>query len=427
MERRVVVFEDNHASDFYPLTKIRPVYFLRPGIIPLMEKIIKCFSDYRPVLFCRPELASLVAESTEIPVNGLGLKAPGEILFVNGAIREPWRVLEALDNHDGDIKILSGTKTAAIRVTLAPDDKAFALLDNPNQGEYLSAIGAKCPTIEIENLCYNYLWDLMGDIERAIPEDVNMLRNTGSGLFAGSFINARALGTKFPGTHFIGENSIYLAPDVKVGPTAVLDASAGPIYIESGVEIQPHTYLVGPLFVGRETLLVGGKITACSIGAVCRIGGEVEESIIQGYTNKYHAGFLGHAYVGEWVNLGAMTTNSDLKNDYTNVKVSVNGQNLDSGSLKVGSFIGDFTKTAIGTLLNTGINIGLSCNILGTGLVAEKEIPDFTWYARNIMEYRLDKALNVIEKTMSRRKMKLSPALREVLGFVHQGRHKTGP
>ena len=111
-----------------------------------------------------------------------------------------------------------------------------------------------------------------------------------------------------------------------------------------------------------------------------------------------------------------MTTNSDLRNDYKNVKVSVNGEIIDTGCLKIGSFIGDFTKTAIGTLLNTGINIGIACNILGNGLVAEKEIPSFTWFvAGRKHEYRLSKALVTIEKSMSRRKIKLNQSLKGYL------------
>ena len=114
-----------------------------------------------------------------------------------------------------------------------------------------------------------------------------------------------------------------------------------------------------------------------------------------------------------------MTTNSDLKNNYKSVGVSVNGRSHDTGLLKVGSFIGDFTKTAIGTLLNTGITIGLSCNILGNGLVAEKEIPSFTWYSsRHKMAYMIVQALETIERTMSRRDRKLTEAMKRRLEDV---------
>ena len=114
---------------------------------------------------------------------------------------------------------------------------------------------------------------------------------------------------------------------------------------------------------------------------MCRVGGEVEESIIHGYSNKYHDGFLGHAYVGEWVNLGALTTNSDLKNDYSSVSVVLDGKTpVSTGSTKVGALIGDHTKTSIGTLLNTGAYVGAMALIATNGKLLPKFIPSFAWF-----------------------------------------------
>ena len=136
----------------------------------------------------------------------------------------------------------------------------------------------------------------------------------------------------------------------------VLDAEHGPIYIDAGAEIHPFTRIEGPCYIGAGSVLFGAKCRAGnSIGPMCRIGGEIEGTIIQGYSNKYHDGFLGHAYVGQWVNLGALTTNSDLKNDYSEVRITLDGQSpIATGSNKVGALIGDHAKTSIGTLLNTG-------------------------------------------------------------------------
>jgi hypothetical protein len=115
--------------------------------------------------------------------------------------------------------------------------------------------------------------------------------------------------------------------------------------------------------------------------ALSRVGGELEESIIHGYSNKYHDGFLGHAYVGEWVNLGAQTTNSDLRNDYSNVSVSLDGRHsIDTGSPKAGSLIGDHAKTSIGTMLNTGAYVGAMTLIAATGKLLPRFIPSFGWF-----------------------------------------------
>jgi UDP-N-acetylglucosamine diphosphorylase/glucosamine-1-phosphate N-acetyltransferase len=157
--------------------------------------------------------------------------------------------------------------------------------------------------------------------------------------------------------------------------------------------------------------LLGAKIReGCSIGPTCRIGGEVEESIIHGYSNKYHDGFLGHAYVGEWVNLGALTTNSDLKNDYSTVTVLMDGEIIDTGSTKVGSFIGDHVKTSIGTLLNTGTIIGTMAVLMATGEPLPKYIPPFGWYLKGSVSkgFGLNKLLQTARISMSRRKVEMS-------------------
>ena len=149
------------------------------------------------------------------------------------------------------------------------------------------------------------------------------------------------------------QKDVYVAPGVAVHPMVVIDAEHGPVYSTRGSRSIPSRASKGPCYIGKKSILLGAKCReGNSIGPMCRVGGEVEESIIHGYSNKYHDGFLGHAYVGEWVNLGALTTNSDLKNDYSSVSVMLDGKTpIDTGSTKVGSLIGDHTKTSIGTLL----------------------------------------------------------------------------
>jgi hypothetical protein len=137
----------------------------------------------------------------------------------------------------------------------------------------------------------------------------------------------------------------------------------------------------------------------------------VEESIIQGYSNKYHDGFLGHAYVGEWVNLGALTTNSDLKNDYSTVSVMLEGRRaIDTGSTKVGSLIGDHAKTSIGTLLNTGSYIGAMALIMATGTLLPKFIPSFAWFVEGVVTkgFGKGKLYETAKVAMSRRKCQWS-------------------
>lgn len=423
MPKELFVFEDNQYTNFYPLTLLRPVYFLRPGIRYLHETISNNFIGYNTNLFCRENLASLMSEQTTCPINKTDFSDTDETVLINGRIKADLNLFAALQKADTDVLILSKGILVGAKIFGGLTTEEMALLKKMNFDNFIIKLKNRAEVMEIEIGFYDYLWDVVNDIERAIGDDVSYLKKNPD--LSESFVSGagKDISMAFPGVVFINGENIIVSRDAQILPGAVLNGSDGPIYIDSQVFIEPHTYLIGPVYVGPKSRLVGGKITGCSIGPVCRVGGEVEESVIQGYSNKYHAGFLGHAYVGEWVNFGAMTTNSDLRNDYKNVTVSINGEIIDTGFLKIGSFIGDFTRTAIGILLNTGINIGVACNILGNGLVAEKEIPSFTWFAAGRKhEYKIQKALATIEKSMSRRKIELNPSLKDNLEEIFRNR-----
>jgi UDP-N-acetylglucosamine diphosphorylase/glucosamine-1-phosphate N-acetyltransferase len=192
----------------------------------------------------------------------------------------------------------------------------------------------------------------------------------------------------------------------------VIDAKHGPVIIDKEVHILPHTLIEGPCYIGPHSVVLGGQIRAgTTIGPHCKIQGEVSMSIIHGYTNKAHYGFLGHAYLCEWVNLGAGTTNSNLKNNYGQVKVEINGKLVDSGEQFVGCFIGDHTKTAIGTLINTGTVISIFCNIFGG--MPPKYVAPFSFGPKE--KYDLKKAIETAGLAMSRRDKKLSPAEQKLI------------
>jgi len=212
-----------------------------------------------------------------------------------------------------------------------------------------------------------------------------------------------------PGCHLLGDGLVSLGSNVSVEPGSVFDVREGPIRLEDGVTVRSHTRLAGPAYVGQGSSILGGVFSETSIGPVCRIRGEVECSVILGYTNKAHDGFLGHAYLGRWVNLGAFTTNSDLKNNYGRVRVGGRDGPLETGLMKVGCFLGDHVKTGIGTFLNTGTSIGLGSNVFG-GAMPPSYVPPFSWGSgRDLTEYRLDKFLEVARAAMARRNVSLDP------------------
>jgi len=180
------------------------------------------------------------------------------------------------------------------------------------------------------------------------------------------------------GTWKLGSHALILDSDVRVEPGVVFDTRNGPVRLADRVEVKAGCRLEGPLYVGPSTVLLGGAVGTSSIGAVCRLRGEIEESVILGFTNKAHDGFLGHSYLGRWVNLGAMTTNSDLKNTYGPVRIGGPDGPIDTGLRKLGCLMGDHVKTAIGTLINTGTVVGAGSNLFGSSL-PPNWVPPFSW------------------------------------------------
>ena len=212
------------------------------------------------------------------------------------------------------------------------------------------------------------------------------------------------------GAKKVGEGELYLAPGAKVQPDVAI--SEGPVLLDRGAQVAAQSYIGGPCFLGPGTLVrpQARLLHGVFAGPQCRLGGEIEESVFLGYANKQHDGFLGHAVIGEWVNLGAGTNNSDLKNNYSSVRTSWRGRPFESGQNILGCCIGDHSKIAIGGRINTGSVIGSFCNWFGSGF-PPKELSDFSWAGDGVMEvHQVDKALATAKAVMARRDIVLDPA-----------------
>jgi len=274
---------------------------------------------------------------------------------------------------------------------------------------FLTEVMRKIRLRQVEAKLVEFPWDLVDGNREMIRKDFEIK-------------NRRGIEGKVDrNAHLINPGLIYIERGTTVEAGVVMDATQGPIYIEEGVRIRPPTIVDGPSYIGRGATIDGAKIRGgCSIGPVCRIAGEIEESIIHGFTNKHHEGFIGHSYIGEWVNLGALTTTSDLKNTYGTVKVCLSGKKIDTGKMKVGSFIGDHTKTGIGTLLDTGCVMGVAVNLFGGGRTP-RFIPSFSWGGGSeFKENILDKVLEVARIVMERRGIQQTSSERDLLKKVYQ-------
>jgi UDP-N-acetylglucosamine diphosphorylase/glucosamine-1-phosphate N-acetyltransferase len=211
--------------------------------------------------------------------------------------------------------------------------------------------------------------------------------------------------------HLVNEANVCLGKEVKLGPGCVLDASKGPVILADHANIGANAVLQGPCFIGQHTQIspLSTIRPGVSIGLMCKIGGEVSNSIILGYTNKPHEGYLGDSYIGEWVNLGAGTTTSNLKNTYSQVKMSLGGDPLDTGRRFLGSMVGDHCKVAIGTRLMTGSYVGYN-SMIATSAYPPKFVPSFTFMTDSGSEpYRLDKAAQAMTEVFRRRQREWNP------------------
>ena len=224
------------------------------------------------------------------------------------------------------------------------------------------------------------------------------------------------------GVPLFDKNGTAGFPAPVIEPHVILDATAGPIVIMHGAHIHAFTRLTGPCFIGDGSTVMGGDIAGCSIGPVCKVRGEMSTTIMCGYANKGHDGFVGHSYLGRWTNLGAGTITSNLKNTYGTVSMWTPDGVRDTGLQFLGTLFGDHSKTGIGTRLTTGTVLGAGANVYGSAM-PPKCVPPFAWGEKPpYAEYRLDKFLDVADRVMARRKRTLGEDGRRQLAAAYAAR-----
>lgn len=377
---QICIFEDNKIDQFYPLTLSRPVYELVCGINTLRDKIERHFPGEKISLHCRKYLEESVKnQNPKIEINKI---SENECLFINGRILFNKEILKLIKTTLSANKVLlSGNVIVAAKLfgkTLVDFKKKLPEKFTKNNFKGI-------PVQKVDVKLTEYIWDLIKKNSDELVNDSKYFVKK----FKSSFMKT------FPtGVHCVNRKGIFVNRGIKIKPGAVLDASKGPICIDKNVFIHPNVVIEGPVYIGESSIIKSGAILYdnVSIGRNCKVGGEVEDTIMLTYSNKQHAGFIGHAYLGSWVNLGADTNCSDLKNNYGNIKVKVNGKLINTDTKFLGAIIGDHTKTAINTMLNTATVIGFSCNIYGAGF-PDKFISSYTWGGSEIAKtYKLNKA-----------------------------------
>ncbi|MGD8978478.1 MAG: hypothetical protein PVI51_06075 [candidate division WOR-3 bacterium] len=378
---RLVFYEDKD-QDLYPLDNLVPRFSIVVGMRTIIDHT-RVFLKTKEIDFiARPRFGFARVRS----------KGPTVYLSSRLLLTEGFKV------PDSDCILKAGNEEVGFVKHDAPFPGSAAQVAQA----LVSIKGRKL----VKGIVVDRLWDIVACNERLIDLHFKRLRKRGS-VSKTAYIQGK-------------RKDLFIAKDARVHKQVFLDVTDGPVYIDRGAVIRPFTTVVGPSYIGPGSIMDRAKVTKSTIGPHCRIGGEVESCIFQGYSNKYHEGFIGHSVVGAWVNLGALSTNSDLKNNYGPVRIHVGNREFDTGLVKLGCFIGDHTKLGIGTLIPTGAVIGSFVNFARGGMMP-RFVPDFTWMGvGKDVDYRLAEAIDTARLVMKRRNVKMSPKYERSIQDFHE-------
>ena len=373
----IILFEDEKHQEFLPITYTRPVGELRIGILPIAEK----WSRY---------LSASISHQTRPYLHALyPPKDNPDALFINARLLPDPEFIQALRNIEDDQALMKDNVLLARKgkgTTTTPYSGSVLLLES--------------------------ITDLFTHNGEAFNRDFQLLTLH------------RKSAPLHESNKLIGEvHNLFIEEGAKVY-ASTLNTTDGPIYIDKDSEIMENSAIRGPFYLGEHSQIkMGTKIYGpTTIGPYCKIGGEVTNCIVHGYSNKGHDGFIGNSILGEWCNLGADTNSSNLKNNYSTVRIWNYGQRqyADTGLTFCGLIMGDHSKCGINTMFNTGTVVGVSANIFG-GDFPPKYIPSFSWGgSAGSTEYDLQKAIQTAERVVARRNLTLSEGHKQILASIFE-------
>src|SRR4051812_21542239 len=391
----VVIFEGSQWTTFAPLCLNRPVFMLSTGMSTLLDKQIRYLGATRLTLWVRPEMVDF-CKTRVVP----HLKIPTKVneplddemaLLVSGRSLH----FRKFEQPAGECGVFDGDlirECYVKRPGLSVDD----VMQRSDRWRSLRDI----PQMEPQSRMAESLSDLISWNEESLIEDaIHLLKGVRKPVVAGPF-------------YTLNDDDLWLGNEVKVQPGCVLDASEGPVVIAEGVTIGSNSVIQGPVYIGPHCTIRPLSIVkdAATIGRLCKIGGEVVNTIMLGHSNKAHDGFLGHSYIGKWVNFGAGTTTANLKSTYGEVTMQYAEREIPTGRQFFGSVIGDHVKTNIGCRLMPGTYIGFCCAILGSN-IPPRFVPSFSFWSDNgLSPYDLTKAKEVMTAVYKRRDLRWTDA-----------------
>lgn len=390
------LYDDAIARSFEPFALTRPVGELRAGAELIRARWQRAFGADVAGFIGAPHLAAFSEPGAPPAVCADSDIVPGTIVASS-------RFVVALNAGRPDAKTKvwkCDGKVVAVRVNSSHHASRFG--EGQLSLEELAPERAKAA--ELPGRWIEHVWDLIGTLVEQLQEDIPIL-----GLELDVLTPADCI--------VIGEHPLFCEAGAKIEPQVVFDVSAGPVLVRRGAEIPAFTRIIGPCFIGEHCVIVGDRIASSSLGEVSKVRGEISNSIVLGHSNKGHTGFLGHSYLGRWVNLGAGTTTSNMKNTYGSVQLQTAHGPTDTKQQFLGTFFGDYSKTGIGTMLTTGTIVGAGANVFGTEM-PPKSVTPFAWGAHD--RYDVEKFLEVAERMMARRRIKLTEGARASLRAAYE-------
>ena len=373
-----VILFDSNRSNFYPLSYTRPISEFRIGILTIKEKWTHYYKN-------------ISTKTEDYLVSKYPIRKQKENLWIDASVLPSKELKTELDSlRNGEV--------------LESNGKIIAFKNLNYSFKNLNKINTSILVNSIENIC-----DIFSDNGREIEADFKLLTKARKS-------------QKISNTNTVIGKHIFIEKGAKIS-CSILNAENGPIYIGKNTEIMEGAIIRGPFAMGENAVLkMGAKIYGpTTLGPHCKVGGEVNNSVFFGYSSKAHDGFLGNSVIGEWCNLGADTNNSNLKNNYAEVKLwNYEMERFKKTGLQFcGLIMGDHSKCGINTMFNTGTVIGVSANIFGSGF-PRNFVPSFSWGgASGFQVYKLPKVFEVASKVFERRKLDFDENEQNILSEVY--------
>ncbi len=396
MEPIFVIFEDDLYESFWPITATRPLWALRVGMLRIFEK---WEMSLRSSLYFYSPRRSVLASFLRRTRNTEAVPEGREAIWINAALLPP--------------------ETSEIEMLLEQFSRGDRLVDE--RGRLM--IGH----LDYEDFLRAYMEGTPG---HPLPETFRVLRHWGDvfryhreQFFYDDMRQEfpRQIQGDFRQAPLVFGDALHIGPGTRMEGPVILDTRNGPVILQENVVVEPFTILEGPVFVGANSVIRShSHLRDTAVGPTCKVGGEIHGSIFQEFSNKQHAGFLGHSYVGAWVNIGAGATTSNLKNTYGTVRIELPSGTVDTGTPFLGSLIGDHAKIGIQSALTTGSAIGVG-TVYARTRFSPKRIPSFVLLREEGAEiFRLDKAIEVARRMMHRRNVVMSDEEERVLRQVFE-------